>query len=202
MPNTITTVLVDFGGVLAEEGFREGLREIARQNGIDPDRFFADAERIIAETGYLTGQASEGDFWAAVRDQTGIKGTDNDLRREILRRFALHPFMLAWVDHVRDSGRFVAILSDQTNWLDEIDDTTDLYSHFDAVFNSFLLHKSKRDASLFRDVCSSLGETPACVLFIDDNRQHIDRASGAGLKTFLYTNQEDFERRIAQSVPQ
>jgi HAD superfamily hydrolase (TIGR01509 family) len=200
MKTSINIVLIDFGGVLAEEGFREGLREIAKQNGLDPDRFYTDADRIIAETGYLTGQANEGDFWAAIRDQTGIKGADSDLRREILRRFVLHPFMLAWVDNVRDSGRFVAILSDQTNWLDEIDENTDLYSHFDAVFNSFHVHKSKRDASLFRDVCSSLGEAPACVLFIDDNRQHIDRASGAGLKTFLYKNQEDFERQIAQSV--
>ncbi len=200
MKTSINTVLVDFGGVLAEEGFREGLREIAKQNGLDPERFYADADRIIAETGYLTGEAGEGVFWTAVRDQTGIKGADNDLRREILLRFALHPFMLAWVDHLRDTGRFVAILSDQTNWLDEIDETTELYSHFDAVFNSYHIHKSKRDASLFRDVCSSLGEAPACVLFIDDNRQHIDRAAGAGLKTLLYTSQEDFERRISQCV--
>lgn len=200
MPNTITTVLVDFGGVLAEEGFREGLREIARQNGIDPDRFFADAERIIAETGYLTGDASEADFWAAVRHQTGVRGADVDLRSEILRRFVLHPFLIAWVDRLRDAGRFVAILSDQTNWLDEIDEETELYSHFDAVFNSYHIHKSKRDASLFRDICSSLGEAPASVLFIDDNRQHVERAAAAGLRTFLYTDPEDFERRIAQSV--
>jgi len=202
MPNSITTVLIDFGGVLAEEGFREGLREIAKQNSLDPDRFYADADRIIAETGYLTGEASEGDFWAAVRDQTGIKGADSDLRHEILRRFVLHPFLLAWVDHLRDTGRFVAILSDQTNWLDEIDESTEIYSHFDAVFSSYHIHKSKREASLFREICSSLGESPACVLFIDDNRQHIDRAAAAGLKTFRYTTQEDFERRIAQSVPQ
>jgi len=202
MPKSITTVLIDFGGVLAEEGFREGLREIAKQSGLDPDRFFSDAERIIAETGYLTGAAAEGDFWAAVRKQTGITGADSDLRHEILRRFVLHPFMLAWVDHLRDTGRFVAVLSDQTNWLDEIDEETDLYSHFDAVFNSYHIHKSKRDASLFRDIGSSLGEAPACVLFIDDNPQHIERAASAGLKTFLFTSQEDFERRIVQSVPQ
>jgi len=201
MKTSINIVLVDFGGVLAEEGSGRGsgrsrsrtasILSVLRRRGPHHRR-----------DGYLTGEANEGDFWAAVRNQTGIKGADNDLRREILRRFVLHPFMLAWVDHLRDTGRFVAILSDQTNWLDEIDETTELYSHFDAVFNSYHIHKSKRDASLFHDVCSSLGEAPACVLFIDDNRQHIDRAAGAGLKTFLYTSQEDFERRIAQSVLQ
>jgi putative hydrolase of the HAD superfamily len=200
MTTSITTVLVDFGGVLAEEGFREGLREIGKQNALDPDRFFSDAERIIAETGYLTGTAGESEFWAAVRDQTGVTGTDSDLRCEILSRFTLRPFMLAWVDRLRGSGRFVAILSDQTNWLDEIDEQSELYGHFDAVFNSYHIHKSKRDASLFRDVCSSLAEAPAHVLFVDDNPRHIERASGAGLKTFLFTDRQDFERRIVQFI--
>jgi putative hydrolase of the HAD superfamily len=200
MPTSITTILIDFGGVLAEEGFREGLREIAAKNRLDPDRFFPAADRIIAETGYLTGSADEGAFWTAVRSETGITGTDRALRDEILIRFVLRPSMLAWVDRVRNTGLCVAILSDQTNWLDEIDAATGLYSHFDRVFNSYHIHKSKRDASLFRDICLSLGETPGSVLFIDDSRQHIERAAGAGLKTFLFTSLEDFERRIVRSV--
>lgn len=197
----ITAVLIDFGGVIAEEGFREGLQEIGRRNGLDPDRFFHDAERIIAGTGYLTGRADEAEFWEVVRRETGIGGQDAALRDEILQRFTLRPAMLAWLDRLRAARVTVAILSDQTNWLDEIDEKTDLYSHFDAVFNSFHIHKSKRDASLFSDICSSLGETPACVLFIDDNRQHIERASGAGLRSFLYTNRDDFERQIFRHVP-
>jgi putative hydrolase of the HAD superfamily len=201
MPTSVTTILIDFGGVLAEEGFREGLREIAAKNGIDPDRFFPAADRIIAETGYLTGSAEEGAFWAAVRRETGITGTDRALREEILKRFVLRPSMLAWVDHVRNTSLCVAILSDQTNWLDEIDAATELYSHFDVVFNSYHIHKSKRDSTLFRDICLSLGEAPGSVLFIDDNRQHIERASGMGLQTCLFTGQDDFLRRIARYLP-
>ncbi len=33
----IKAVLFDFGGVLAEEGFREGLKSIGRKNGLDPE---------------------------------------------------------------------------------------------------------------------------------------------------------------------
>jgi putative hydrolase of the HAD superfamily len=36
----IKAVLFDFGGVLAEEGFREGLKAIGVKNGLDPDDFF------------------------------------------------------------------------------------------------------------------------------------------------------------------
>jgi putative hydrolase of the HAD superfamily len=202
MPTSVTTILIDFGGVLAEEGFREGLREIAVTKGLDPDHFFSVIDRIIAETGYLTGNAEEESFWTAVRRETGITGTDRALREEILTRFVLRPSLLVWVDRVRNTGLRVAILSDQTNWLDEIDAVTGLFSHFDVVFNSYHTHKSKRDASLFRDICLSLGEAPESALFIDDSRQHIERAAGAGLKTFLFTSIEDFERRIVQYLPQ
>jgi putative hydrolase of the HAD superfamily len=36
----INAVVFDFGGVLAEEGFMEGLKAIARKNGLNPDEFF------------------------------------------------------------------------------------------------------------------------------------------------------------------
>jgi putative hydrolase of the HAD superfamily len=35
----IKVVFFDFGGVLAEEGFREGLLAIARHHGLDPQEF-------------------------------------------------------------------------------------------------------------------------------------------------------------------
>ena len=43
----IKTVIFDFGGVLAEEGFREGLLAIARENGLDPDAFFFEVDSLI-----------------------------------------------------------------------------------------------------------------------------------------------------------
>src|SRR3990172_8968375 len=121
MENRIKAVLLDFGGVLAEEGFREGLRAIGERNGLDPGAFFETADRIIYETGYLTGLADEASFWSALREQTGIRGSDGELRREILRRFVVRPEMLAFVDLLRSRGLIVAMLSDQTNWLGELD---------------------------------------------------------------------------------
>jgi FMN phosphatase YigB (HAD superfamily) len=146
MQNVIRAVLFDFGGVMAEEGFLEGLRAIARKNGLDPETFFMTVDAIIFETGYLIGRADEGTFWNEVRNRTGIIGTDGELREEILKRFVLRPDMIAVVDHLRSRGLTVAMLSDQTNWLDEMDRRTALSGHFDRVFNSFTIHKSKRDA--------------------------------------------------------
>jgi putative hydrolase of the HAD superfamily len=196
MADALKAVLFDFGGVIAEEGFREGLMAIGKKNNLDPERFFADVDRLIYETGYLTGRADEASFWNAVRKNTGITGSDGELREEILRRFVLRPEMLAYADRLRANGLRAAMLSDQTNWLEEIDGKSSLFGHFDMVFNSFRLHKSKRDPSVFRDVCSALRVQPDETLFVDDNINHIKRAEREGLRAIHFTTIGEFEKRI------
>ncbi len=192
----LKALLFDFGGVLAEEGFREGLKAIGKKNGLDPNRFFTLADALIFESGYLTGRAAETEYWNKLRERAGITGSNEELREELLKRFVLRPGMIAAVDRLKSRGFLVAMLSDQTNWLDELDRETLLSRHFDKVFNSFKLHKSKRDASIFQDVCSDLGVKTGEALFIDDNINHIRRAEGAGLQTIHFTTFDDFEKRL------
>jgi putative hydrolase of the HAD superfamily len=200
MQNIIKAVLFDFGGVIAEEGFWNGLHAIGKENGLDPDDFFRTVEALIYETGYLIGKSDEALFWNAVRSKTGVRRTDAELRNEILKRFVLRPGMIASADLLRSKGIIVAMLSDQTDWLDEIDRQTALFRHFDTVFNSFRLHKSKRDASVFRDVCSTLGVKPEETLFVDDNINHIERARGQGLQTIHFTGIAEYKKQIRNLI--
>jgi putative hydrolase of the HAD superfamily len=192
----INAVIFDFGGVLAEEGFREGLRVIAVKNGLDPEEFFKTAEEMIYKTGYLTGMTDEKNYWNALREKTGIKGSDKELREEILKRFVLRTEMLEYIKKIKANGFITAILSDQTDWLDEINGKTPFYHYFDYVFNSFKIKKGKKDPSVFRDVCSSMELKPEEAVFVDDNAGHIGRASGEGLNTILFTNADDFAKEM------
>ncbi len=200
MVNSIRAALFDFGGVLAEEGFREGLQFIGRKNGLDPHRFFATVDALIDETGYLTGTAREDVFWNAVRKRTGISGDDGELRREILSRFVVRPEVLSRVDLLRSRGIIVALLSDQTDWLDEIDRQAALFAHFDRVFNSYHIHQSKRDAAVFTNVCTELGVKTEETLFIDDNPKHIERAKSRGLLTIHFVSIDDFAQQLTKFV--
>ncbi|MBI5634278.1 MAG: HAD family phosphatase [Nitrospirae bacterium] len=179
----IRVLFLDFGGVIADEGFYEGLKAVAARRGLQPEGFFRTAEEIIHEIGYVTGRTTEAEFWNAVRQRTGIRDDNAYLREQILSRFILRPEVLALADSLRLSGIRVCILSDQTDWLDELDRRTPYYHHFDRVFNSFVMHKSKRDASLFSDVCTEMGIEPGEALFVDDNIGNVARASDSGLKT-------------------
>lgn len=200
MLNMLKAVLFDFGGVIAEEGFWEGIQTIGKEHGLDPDAFFQMVDALIYKTGYLTGKADEAEFWNEVRKNTGIRRTDAELRTEILKRFVLRPEMIASVDLLRSTGLILAMLSDQTNWLEEIDLDTGLFRHFDRVFNSYRTHKSKRDASVFGDVCTELGLKAEETLFIDDNIDHIKRAREQGMKTIHFANIEDYRMKIGPFI--
>lgn len=66
MPNEqshpIDVVFFDFSGVLADEGFVDGLRKIAVRNGFDPDEFQSVVTEICFEGGYVSGKVSEAEF--------------------------------------------------------------------------------------------------------------------------------------------
>ncbi len=191
-PGRIRAAVLDFGGVIAEEGFRLGLEAIALRNDVDPAGVYREAEDAIYDTGYIAGRGTEADFWERLRRRTGIEGTDEALEDEILRRFALRPRMVAAVRALRREGVVVAILSDQTDWLERLDARDRFFMEFDRVFNSYRLGKGKRDATIFDDVVRALGVLPGEALFVDDNPGHVERARSRGLVARLFRGEETF----------
>ena len=196
----IDAVIFDFGGVLAEEGFREGIKAIGKEKGLDPEDFYNISGELVYQMGYVIGRSEEHSYWNAVREKTGVKGDDKEFREEILKRFKLRPEMMEVVEKIKSSGLTVAILSDQTNWLDELDQRTPFHHHFDYVFNSFHLKKTKRDPSIFRDICTLLGVRPEEVLFVDDNLENIKRAASQGLRTIHFKGVSEFQIEIKKFV--
>jgi putative hydrolase of the HAD superfamily len=193
----IRAVLFDFGGVIAEEGFRNGLRAIARKHDLDPDNFFDTAHELVYSTGYVLGRADESAYWDALRKERGINAGDGDLRKDILDRFIIRPGMVDIAQDLKRKGFTVGILSDQTNWLDELNERYRFFHYFDPVFNSYYLHKGKKDASLFTDICNTMGLNPGDVLFIDDSEDNVERASSKGLKTIHFKNVEQFRDELS-----
>ena len=194
----IKAILLDFGGVIAEEGFQQGLYAIAVKFGLDRKRFFQLANEAVYNSGYVTGSGSEKDFWNEVRKHSGIIAPDDELRQEILSRFIPRDWMLETVRSMQQQGLLTAILSDQSDWLDQLDARYNLFQYFDAVFNSFHLGKTKRDPTIFSDTVQALKVNADEALFVDDNIGHIDRATAAGLHTHHYNNREGFMEKIRE----
>ena len=190
--NTITAVLFDFGGVLAEEGFRNGLRALASEQGLDTNTIVEKGMLAVYESGFVLGTGNASDFWTLMRERTGLKGNDNTLSHQIKNGFRIRPGMLQLVNELRKKGYLTGILSDQTYWLDELDEIYHFSDAFSHVYNSYYLGKGKRDSSLFQDVANDLGIPPGSILFVDDDSENVKRAEKSGFKAIHFISEASF----------
>ncbi len=185
----IKAVVFDFGGVIADEGFREGLKSIASQLGRDEQAFFDQAADLVFDSGYVTGKIAEHQYWELVRRNMHVDLSSEFMRECILDRFLPRDWMIALVKRLRSSHYTCAILSDQTQWLDELDAKYGFFRHFDAVFNSFYLGLSKKDPQVFTVTAEKLALPPEQIVFVDDNPANVERAEAQGLRGIVYKNQ-------------
>lgn len=194
-------VLFDFGGVLAEEGFHEGLHALADRLGRDRQEVMEACGEAIYGSGYIIGRGIEADFWRAFRARLAFPDTDDSLRADILARFRLRPRMIGLVRALRARGLRCALLSDQVDWLDRLDARDGFFREFDRLYISYRLGKGKRDPTLFDDVVSDLGIPAAAALFVDDNAGNIERACARGLQAWLFTGEADCLSRFVALWP-
>lgn len=198
--STIRAILFDYGGVLADEGFHDGLVALAREQGLDPAAMARAGADAVYDSGFVIGHGSAADFWTLMRLRTGLGGEDDQLTRRILDGFRLRPGMLELVRQLRTRGYLTGVFSDQTHWLDELDARQCFSAAFDHVFNSYHLGKGKRDGSLFGDIAVRLELPPGAILFIDDNPGNVERAREAGWHAILYVGRVQLQRALQDKL--
>jgi putative hydrolase of the HAD superfamily len=190
--STIRAVLLDYGGVIAEEGFRGELVAMAREQGLDPHAVLQVAKYAVYDSGFVLGTGSEESFWACMREGSGLRGTDEEMTARVLAAFTLRPRVIEQVRQWRRQGYITGILSDQMHWLDRLNERDRFFDAFDHVFNSYHMGKGKRDPTLFDDIAMQLALPPGEILFVDDLRSNIERAQAAGWQAVLYENEGSF----------
>jgi putative hydrolase of the HAD superfamily len=115
-----------------------------------------------------------------------------------MSRFILNDRMIDFVQSLKAKKLTVGILSDQTDWLDQLNARFDFFRHFDSVFNSYHLGKGKRDSSLFDDIAYALKTPPERILFIDDDPGNVERARQKGWNAILYVDFDSFQTQMAE----
>ncbi|ADH85415.1 HAD family hydrolase [Desulfurivibrio alkaliphilus] len=193
-----TTIMFDFGGVVAAEGFRTGLEAIGGEHGLDPAETFRLGKEIVFDGGYVVGAVDEAAYWNEFRRRTGIVASNTELRRHILDRFRPYPEMLAALARLRQLGFTLVMVSDQTNWLDELNERHQFFPLFHRVFNSYHHGRSKRDSRFFIEVLAELNSPPAAAIFLDDDPGNVERAQSVGINTVLVTSPRQALKELAQ----
>jgi HAD superfamily hydrolase (TIGR01509 family) len=187
MGSQVRAVFFDLGGVYYTEGFREGLFAIARKYGFGERSFFETASQVIFADGYVRGEAPERMFWDELALAAGL---DIDLypdRSLILEAFKPIPGMEALVARTGEEVP-VGLLTDQCNWLYELDDRDGLFTPFQAIISSYEEGFTKRNPEIFRIACQRMDALPQEVLFFDDNTGNVNNARDFGIRAFLFEN--------------
>ncbi|EGJ51556.1 HAD family hydrolase [Desulfocurvibacter africanus] len=199
---TIKVIFFDFGGVIAEEGFAQGIRVIAAQNGREPEVFFEDVRQVIFKTGYVYGRCDEQAFWTALQTEMNLRvGGPETWREEILSRFVPRPWMIDLVRATRTRGLQAAILSDQVNWLAELNQKHGFFGEFHKVFNSWDYGWTKSEPEFFHLALEAMGVRPNEALLIDDATTNVTVARQVGLSAILYEDRTSFARELAACLP-
>lgn len=200
MNSSITAILFDFGGVLAEEGFRNGLQSLASEQKLVVNNMPEEGMRAVYDSGFVVGRGTAADFWALLRQRTGLQGEDNQLTQRILEGFVVRPSMMKLVEELSDRGFLTGILSDQTHWLDMLDAQYQFYKNFNHIFNSYYLGKGKQDPTLFTDIAAYLNLSPDEILFIDDDAGNVARAHACGYQGLQYISQQQFVAELEKML--
>ncbi|MCW9024012.1 MAG: HAD family phosphatase [Gammaproteobacteria bacterium] len=193
----IHAVLFDFGGVIADEGFRDGLIQLAVEQGLDTEIIVHEGMQAVYDSGFVLGTGTGHDFWQLMRENTGLSGEYDILTKYCMDRFVVRDWMMDCVSQLHNEGYIVGILSDQTHWLDELDQIYHFMDRFDHIYNSYYMGKGKQDPSLFDDIAERLQISPSSILFVDDNEGHIQRARSRGWQAILYVDRDDFNQQLA-----
>ena len=196
----IRAVLFDFGGVVAEEGFYNGLINLAEKQALDARSMPEEGKKAVYDSGFVLGLGTAADFWALMRKRTGLEGRDDFLSDRIIDGFQIRHWVILLVRSLRKKGYITGILSDQTHWLYELDSYDHFFKEFDCIYNSYELGKGKVDATIFTDVVNDLELLPEEVLFIDDDEENVKRAREMGLKSFLYVDHRTFIPEISSAL--
>lgn len=194
----IDAVLFDFGGVLAEEGFRNGLVALAKEQGLDTEAMPKEGMMAVYDSGFVLGRGTASDFWTLLRKRTGLVGDNAELSERILSGFVIRPWMIELVTQLRNQGYTTGILSDQTYWLDTLNERDHFIDAFDRVYNSYYLGKGKQDPSLFNDVAVDLSMSPSKILFVDDDAGNVTRARDAGMQAIQFVDRQGFISGLKQ----
>ncbi len=181
----IKTAFFDLGGVYYSEGFREGMFVIARRFGLDEEDFYSTAARLVFSSGYVCGSVPERTYWEGLAKAVGIEEPLFEYRSGVLKAFVPQKGMSELVRRLRSEAQ-VALLTDQTNWLYELDERDNLFAQFDEVISSYEEGFSKRDVEIFRIACERCSILPEEGIFFDDNSENVRRASEFGLTAHIF----------------
>lgn len=182
----IKVVAFDFGGVLYTWDKINLLKNLAAELRIKSDSVDAAWEKSIGE--FEKGRITEKVFWQRFFDFLGMKKRDlRKLRQIVIKQFKPMAQVIKLLKKLKKDHR-VALLSNHTYWLNELEKKYHFKKWFDLLVISDHVGLTKPDEKIFRLLVRKAKVGAKEIVFIDDRVEYRKAAEKAGLDFISFKN--------------
>lgn len=191
----ITTILFDIGGVITFSHFRQLYINFAQAANINPD--FVMEYHMTNWDDLLLGNISGEQFW---RDLAKLSANpDQDFAgiwiKEALAIREINTELLDAIKELRKQYK-VGSLTNLSFSRMMVDETQNIFSHFDFNILSCIEHLKKPDPAFYQLALDKTKAEPSQVIFIDDRERNTAAAESLGMHGIIYTDNGQLEQDL------
>ncbi len=191
MKPPVTTVILDFGGVLGLPQDPVRAANMASLCGCTMEEFsrLYQRDRLELDRGTLTTE----EYWSRILRARGVPATPGVITRieeeDSLGWTRINDRVVAWSRELRAAGYATAILSnmpfDKLAYMRKIP-AFDFIDEFPVTVFSCEHRIVKPEPAIYRLCLDLLAKSPGECLFLDDSPINVDGGSAAGIPTYLF----------------
>ena len=191
----VKQITFDFGGVYFTYDHNKLVHDLSKELKI--------SEQKIRETWpirlyeYEKGNCTEDEFWKTFLTKLNKDHDTDRLHQIAIEQFKPIPGMQELIDELKKSYK-VGMLTNQTNWLDEINSKYNFYKQFDPLIISKNEGTRKPEQKIFKILIERSNCQPDEIVFIDDTMDYKEATEKAGIKFIHYKNKNQLVEELGK----
>ena len=193
------TIIFDLGNVILTNDYPchtgDQVKEFCDYFNVSFDNSMRGWETSWPE--FRIGEISEDDFWKKFLTYSLTDKIDIDFAKKFwTENQKPKENMLKLLQSLKKNYRLAALTTISKDWLEYKRKRFNLDSYFELIVSSGYSGFVKPDKRAYDLVLKALSEDPANCLFIDDLERNLPPAKKLGMKTILFSTQENLEKEL------
>jgi len=190
-------VAFDLGHVLVGVDFAAAARQIATRSALPAEqvlRVIQDGPLLMR---YESGQINRAQFFEAVRELIGYRGSQEEFGRAFTAIFTPIEPMIALHGQLRRLGVPCFVLSNTNDWaVERIRQQFPFFADFDGYVLSYQHGFMKPDPRLYAVLEGIVGRPPECILYIDDRLENVQAGAARGWQVIHHRSPDETRRQV------
>jgi len=188
-------VAFDFGGVYFtwdKKNYIKSLKKITRSDDKAIEKAVDERSKDVN-----AGRMTQKEYWKSFCDALGKTVTPSLFKKITLDQQRPITSMKKLVRRLRKKYK-VVLLTNHTNWLDDLDRRYRIYREFDIIINSHTVKMIKPNKNIYRLLIKKSMSRPGEIVFIDDKKENTTAARRIGIKAVLFTSVPQLKKDLVK----